>query len=346
MTSRERVYRALEFKGPDRAPRNLWVLPWVNIYAADDLAAVRREFPDDFTGPGTVMPPGNRCKGERGRKGFSVDDWGCIWEAAEDGVVGEVKRPPLPDWSVLDYYRPPWEILQRADWTAVTRAQEKNLASPNPRFMLCGTTVRPFERMQFLRGSENLYLDMGYGLAEVRRLRDVVHEFYMKELQHWVRTDCDALSFMDDWGSQRSLLISPALWREFFKPLYRDYCDLIHGAGKKVFFHSDGCIMDIHEDLIEVGVDAINSQLFCMDIEEIARRFRGRITFWGEIDRQRILPLGTSDEVRAAVARVRRALDDGRGGVIATFEWGVRTPIQNIRAAFEAWESPVRGSTL
>ena len=163
---------------------------------------------------------------------------------------------------------------------------------------------------------------------------------YVKELSRWCRTVADGLGFMDDWGGQQALLISPEQWRRLFKPLYRQYCDMIHSAGKKVFFHSDGHIFDIYEDLIEVGVDAVNSQLFCMDIEEIARRFAGRITFWGELDRQGTLPFGTPADCRAAVARVRRALDDGTGGLIAQFEWGVDNPRENIEAAFEAWEMP------
>ena len=90
-------------------------------------------------------------------------------------------------------------------------------------------------------------------------------------------------------------------------------------------------------DLIEVGMDAINSQLFCMDIEGLAQRYKGKVTFWGELDRQHLLPFGTPDEVRAGVARVRRALDDGSGGVIAQCEWGKNNPPENIRAMYEAW---------
>lgn len=93
--------------------------------------------------------------------------------------------------------------------------------------------------------------------------------------------------FMDDWGSMHSLLVSPDMWRARFQPLYEDYIRIAHDAGKKVFMmHSDGNITAIYEDLVEMGVDALNSQLFCMDIEELGRRFKGRITFWGEIDRQ------------------------------------------------------------
>ena len=74
---------------------------------------------------------------------------------------------------------------------------------------------------------------------------------------------------MDDWGTQISLLINPQIWREIFKPMYKDYCDLAHSKNKYVFFHSDGFIEQIYPDLVEIGVDAINSQLFCMDIENL-----------------------------------------------------------------------------
>lgn len=336
MTPRERVFRALEFRCPDRAPRNLWMLPWVGLHAAEALRAFQREFPDDFTGPGAVLGPGERCRGNANTVGVYTDAWGAVWERAEEGVVGEVKAPPLADWRELDHYQPPWEVIRKADWDQVNRAQEANLKGQE-KFLLCGTSVRPFERMQFLRGSEALYLDLGYGSADVYRLRDLVHEYEMRELEGWVRTDCDGLSFMDDWGAQHALLISPNQWREFFKPLYKAYCELIRSAGKKVFFHSDGWLFDLYEEFIDLGIDAVNSQLFCMDIEEIGRRFKGRITFWGEVDRQQILPFGTPEDCREAVRRVRRALDDGSGGLIAECEWGVRTPAENVRAVFDEW---------
>jgi hypothetical protein len=122
-----------------------------------------------------------------------------------------------------------------------------------------------------------------------------------------------------------------------FKPLYKQYCDLIHAAGKFAFLHSDGHIAAIIEDLVEVGFDAVNSQLFCMDIEDIGRKFKGRITFWGELDRQYVLPFGKPEEVKEAVRRVRRALDTGQGGVIAQMQFGKYDPKENIEAAFEAW---------
>jgi uroporphyrinogen-III decarboxylase len=264
-----------------------------------------------------------------------VDAWGAEWSVAEVGVVGEVKKPPLADWNALDSWSVPWELLEKADFSEVDAS-----CAGSDKFMRVGTETRPFERMQFLRGTENLFMDLLCMPNELYRLRDMLHEFSISEMKKWAATAVDGVCFMDDWGTQFSLLIDPAVWRSFFKPLYKEYCDILKSAGKYVFFHSDGHIEAIIPDLIEIGVDAMNSQLFCMDIEGLGRAYKGKITFWGEICRQNILPFGTVDDVRAAVRRVRSALDDGRGGLIAQCEWGVRDPRENIEAVFETWLEP------
>jgi uroporphyrinogen-III decarboxylase len=194
-------------------------------------------------------------------------------------------------------------------------------------------------------------MDLAYGSAALERLRDRLHEFSLKEMELVAASDADAVSFMDDWGSQTSLLISPVLWRSFFKPLYKAYCDILHAKGKYVFFHSDGNIEAIYPDLIEIGVNAVNSQLFCMDMEALGAAYAGKIVFWGELDRQFVLPFGTKVEVEAAVARAVRAFigKDGarqgaavgrgrRTGVIAQMEWGIADPAANIETAFQAWD--------
>ncbi|MBM3854710.1 MAG: methyltransferase, partial [Verrucomicrobia bacterium] len=142
---------------------------------------------------------------------------------------------------------------------------------------------------------------------------------------------------MDDWGSQNSLLMSPATWRRLLKPLYAEYVRIAHDAGKKFFVHSDGHILELYPELIEIGVDAVNSQLFCMDLEEVARRCRGRITLWGEIDRQRLLPHGTKEEVRDAVRRVHSFFWRD-GGCIAQFSFEGETRLENAEAVFAEWE--------
>jgi len=336
ITSRERVIKALRFESPDRAPRDLWYLPGIRMYREAELEALLAQYPPDFAGPAFRYGPSKRARGVPNEVGTYVDEWGAVWEVAEPGIIGEVKQAPLDDWGALATYQPPWEMLEGADFSLVN----PSCAQTN-RFVLCGAIARPFERMQFLRGTEKLMIDLAYGTREMLQLRDMVHDYHLREMALWAKTDVDGIAFMDDWGAQNQLLISPAMWRELFKPLYRDYCDLIHAAGKYVFMHSDGHIAAIYPDLIEIGVDALNSQLFCMDIEALGRAHKGQITFWGEIDRQYLLPFGTVDEVRAGVRRVRRALDDGRGGVIAQCEWGIGVAGENVAAVFDAWLEPL-----
>ena len=335
MTGRERVRAALTFSGPDRAPRDVWPLPAMHLFHQDAVDAVEAEYPMDM-----AWCPLSKDNGAGGLEhlrapGRYTDDWGCVWHVGEPGVIGEVKQPLLENWSGLAAFQPPWHLLDRRSM------DDANLyCDASDRFMLSGMAAQPFERLQFLRGSEALYADIAYGTAELRRLLERVHEYFLRDVESWCRSNVDGVFFQDDWGSNRGPLIAPDAWRALFKPLYRDYCDRIRAAGKFAMFHSDGHIAAIVDDLVEIGVDALNAQLFCMDIEQLAGRHRGRITFWGEIDRQHVLAFGTAADVEAAVRRVRRALDDGAGGVIAQCAWGPDNPVENIRAVYRAWSEP------
>jgi uroporphyrinogen decarboxylase len=332
MTGKDRVKAALTHTGPDRAPRDLWALPYMSLFRSEELEEVQRAFPSDIGRPELSPGAGDEDLQKLSKPGTYTDEWGSVWQIGEPGIVGEVKKPVLADWAALDSFQPPWGSIRNLDLGHVNRACEKG-----DQFMLSSAGVRPFERMQFLRGTENVFMDLAYDTKEIRKLIEIIHEFFLAEVAIWATSDVDGIFFMDDWGTQQALLINPELWRDVFKPLYRDYCDAIHAAGKFVFFHSDGNIESIFGDLIEIGVDAVNSQLFCMDIEGLAAQYKGKITFWGEIDRQHVLPFGSQADVFAAVRRVRDALDDGSGGVIAQCEWGKDNSKDNIVAVFKAW---------
>ncbi|HTS19554.1 MAG TPA: uroporphyrinogen decarboxylase family protein [Verrucomicrobiae bacterium] len=324
MTSRERVTNALRFEEVDR-------IPIENFFGGE----LERRYPSDVALPPYRYPSG-RSWGEGNRRGRSMDIWGCVWEAAEDSVCGEVRESPLQqDWSALKSFQPPWEILDGADLTAVNP-----FCAATNRFVIpmWETMPNPFERMQHLRGTEQLYMDLAYPEPEIYQLRDMVHDYFLKQMELWVRTDVDAVQVVDDWGSQNALLISPTLWRGFFKPLYKDYCDLAHAHGKYVLMHSDGSIREILPDLIEIGVNAINAQIFCMSIEELAENFAGKICFWGEIDRQRLLTYGTPAEVREAVRRVARAFfKSKRTGIVGQCFWGKGHREENYEAVYDEW---------
>jgi uroporphyrinogen decarboxylase len=332
VTSRELVTDALEFRDPPRVPRQLWLLPWAEMTHPGEMAAIRARFPDDIvTSPPFLREP-LRTTGEEYGPGAYVDEWGCRFESAQRGIIGQVKEALIKTWADLDGLRVPRERLT-VDLEAVD-----DYCAASSAFVLAKTWAHPFELIQFLRGPEQLYIDLAERPAALSRLLETVHSFYKEEFELWARTGVDALVFADDWGGQSSLLVAPALWREIFKPIYRDYVEIAHRNGKYAFMHSDGHIAAILPDLVEIGLDALNAQLFCMDVEEIGRRFAGKLTFWGEVDRQHLLPYGTPAEVAEAVGRARRALWRG-GGAIAQCEFGIGARPENVAAVFEAWEA-------
>jgi len=189
-----------------------------------------------------------------------------------------------------------------------------------------------------LRGSENVFLDLAFKPPELFELLDTIHQFFLRDMEIWAQTDVDALFFQDDWGAQNNLLISPKTWREVFKPLYKEYIDIAHSHGKYAFMHSDGNIEQIYPDLIEIGLDAINSQLFIMDTEMLADQYAGKITFWGELDRQNLMTFGTPAQIDQTVRQFKN-LFYRDGGVIAQGSFAVGDNPTNVEQVFKSWEA-------
>lgn len=335
--SRNIVRRTLTFDGPERIPRDIWTLPWAESRYPAELRSLRARFPSDIVSAPDPYKPSARVRGNQYMVGEYTDAWGCVFQSVHAGVIGEVKKPLIADISDWRSVKPPYEILPNTEDSAARDAVNRFCAGTDL-FVKTSCFPRPWERYQFIRGTENSLMDVMMPEEGAGKLLQCIHEFFLKELEFWVTTDIDAVFFMDDWGSQTQLLIPPAVWRELFKPLYRDYCDLAHASGKFVFMHSDGFISEIYDDLIEIGVNAINSQLFVMDMDELAKRAKGKITFWGEIDRQHVLTSDDPQKGRDAVRQVARHLYDPSGGVIAQFEFGPGANPATAEAILEEWE--------
>jgi len=335
-TPREVVNRCLKYETPERIPRDLWTLPWANIHYPQELEKIQQRFPNDFTTVDYFYTPNSKVKGDEWEEGYYTDEWGCTFKNIQKGVIGEIETPIIAEISDWKSVEPPYEQLPTNNQVfcdTINRFYDKT-----DLFVFANICPRPWERYQFLRGTENAMMDVMFPEEGGKDLLRVIHEFYLKEMELWIKTDVDAINFMDDWGTQNQLLIPPKVWRELFKPLYKDYCDLAKAHGKFIFMHSDGHISEIYEDLVEVGVDAINSQLFCMDMEDLEKRVKGKITFWGEIDRQHILPSKNPQDGRDAVKKVVKNLHDPKGGIIAQLEFGVGANPETVYAVFDEWE--------
>jgi len=325
MTSRERIIKTLLFETPDRMPISIWLLPYAVTHHPETVKQIQREFPDDMTGANGHYNPSPRIKGDPYTIGAYTDEWGCVFDNIQSGAIGEVRKPlleNLDDWQTL--VKPPYETLPSGGARQIAIDKVNRQVAETTKFVTSGCCPRPWERYQFLRGTENAFIDvMDPDDSRVRGVIKTIHDFYLKELEFWIRTDVQSLNFMDDWGSQTQLLIPPPLWRELFKPLYQDYCDLARSSGKFSFMHSDGCIAAIYPDLVEIGVNALNSQVFCMDRKRLASIAKGRLAFWGEIDRQHVLTSPDPEVGRAAVRDYLQHFYDPRGGLFVQFEFGL-----------------------
>ncbi len=185
-------------------------------------------------------------------------------------------------------------------------------------------------------------MDLAKNGKETRSLLAMLHEVACKELEHWAQTEVDGVAFRDDWCTPDGLLISQETWRDLFRPLYREYCKILHAKDKFVFFHSDGDIVDLFGDLVKADIDAIHCPLQRMGVERLAKRYRGRVTFWGGMDGRLFHEPDASEAFCRAALEIRRALDYGSGGVIAQCQWDHGVPLKTIAAFFEQWLVPLR----
>ena len=266
------------------------------------------------------------------------DEWGVGWGHARGGVGARPVEYPLKDWSQLDDY-----LAQVPDGRAPGRldAAAKVLDTHGHDTYCLGVFVLSmFERLHTLRGMENLFRDFHDHEAEVQRLLDAVEHHFLETVRYWAELGADGVYMTDDWGSQLALLISPAMWRHYFKPRYARICDEMHRLGMDVFFHSCGNITQIVEDLIEVGVDIIDPlQPLAMDIDAMARQFGGRVAFSGAVDDQELLCRGTPQQVKDTVRRLIDTLGTPFGGRYLIAPANVMVPdipLANVQALFEA----------
>jgi hypothetical protein len=330
VNSRKLVEKTINFDKPERVPRHLWLLPWAERNYPDYTKYIADKYPDDIIAAPALYKKPLNTKGNRYDVGTYIDEWGCRFENIHGGVIGMVHEPLIKDWSEVISFKTP-DLALNIDKDSIN-----SFCGTTDKFVHAGNITRPFERFQFIRTMELSLVDLMMEEPGFIELLRKIHEHYIKEVEVWARTDVDAISLMDDWGTQQGMMASPDIFRKYFKPMYQDYCEIARHYNKYVFMHSDGNIIEILPDLIEVGVDALNSQVFCMDMNKLSNDITGRMTFWGEIDRQDILPNGSEEDVRNAVYTVYNNLYKN-GGVIAQCEFGPGAKPENIEKVFETW---------
>jgi uroporphyrinogen decarboxylase len=188
-TSREIVQKCLTFNSPERIPRHLWTLPWAEKNYPDAIKKLNERYPGDFGAPDYFYRPSQRTTGDPYSIGQYTDEWGCVFKNLQAGVIGEVRDPMLKEISDWQAVTPPYEQLSQGKteiqkmYDDISRSYEKS-----DKFMMANMNPRPWERYQFIRGTENAMIDIMMSEKDASRLLQKIHEFYLYEIEMWVKS--------------------------------------------------------------------------------------------------------------------------------------------------------------
>jgi len=292
MTGRERIRRAILFQGPDRIPRALpepWGTDFFNIGAGGDP---------------------NWSPSVEGE-----DEWGCIWKKDALGkTMGQVTVHPLPDYAMLDGYRfPDYRLPGRYE-----AARERIHENTEEKFVLAGIPLSLIHRLEYLRGHVEAWTDPYEHPEELGVLLDRLADVAIDAIDRVAKIGADGIISCDDWGLQDRPMVSPAVFRKFFKPRYERVYGFAQERGLLTLLHSCGYITDLLEDFIEAHLQVIQmDQQENMGVDNLAEGFGGRLAFWCPVDIQQTMVHGTLDEVRAYARHMTWALGRFNGGFIS-----------------------------
>ena len=268
----------------------------------------------------------------RYRIGRFRDAWECIWENDYEGLAGVVVESPLKSWEKFSTYVPPNpsevdDYGGKVNWEERRKQVERIHENGGIAFgyFMHGSM---FMRLFYLRGFENLMLDMALDDPRLKDLISMVLDYNMKLAELWVNTGVDIVWFGDDLGTQRSLMISPDMFRKYIKPCYEKIFGFLKEHGVYVYMHSDGRIVEIMEDLMECGVDVVNPQIGPNKPQELAK-YKGRVCMDVDLDRQ-LFSLRKPLEVEEHIIECISALRHERGGLMIYAECEPETPLYNI----------------
>lgn len=156
-----------------------------------------------------------------------------------------------------------------------------------------------------------------------------------------VAAGCDCILFGDDMAFKQGPFVSPEILRELFFPYTKEVVQFIKGKGVPVMFHSDGYLMDVMPDLVEMGIDGFQSiePSAGMDINEMKRLYGDDLILMGNVDID-LLGRGTPGQVADEVRRLIDEIAPGGGFILSSSNaLGRETSPANALAMYETAEA-------
>jgi uroporphyrinogen decarboxylase len=339
MTPKERWLAVLNGEKPDRIPMDFWATPeiWDRLkahFGCQTNFEVMQHLRVDYLVPvapqyvGPTLQPGYDFYGNRHRTitygGGSYDE--CIeHRLAAYQSVEEIEADytwPTADW--FDYSVLAEQVKGKEDYP------------------IKGGGSEPFLEYAKLRGIEQAYLDLSLNPEMVEYCLDKLFDFayeYTTRIYEMLPGQITMSYVAEDFGGQENLLFSPRTIRTLFIPRMKRIIDLAHQAGAYVFFHSDGAIRPIIQDMIDAGIDLLNPlQWRCkgMEREGLKRDFGSQVVLHGGVDNQYTLAFGSVEEVQAEVRHNIEVLGAGGGYILAPcHNIQPASPLENILALYQ-----------
>ena len=368
LSHRERVIKALSHQEPDRIPFDLGstanssihilgyqkLKAYFGIEAEDTIihkmmqtVAVHEpvlqalDIDLRYAGPGA---PDSKPDIPIGEDGYQ-DEWGVIRRKPPSSLYYDMVKSPLAGpITIQDIVNFP---MPDPGDPGYTRGLRERLLyyRENTDYAIVLRLPSVFVHItQYLRGFEDWFIDLAADRKLAGALFDAATEQSCALAEEILKVGgdlADVVYTSDDMGFQNGLMVSPELYRQLFKPHHQKFFDTVKkNTSAFIHFHCCGSIYKLLDDLIELGVDVIHPvQVAAKDMDSgiLAPEFGARLSFWGGIDTQRVLPKGTTEEVKAEVRRRIRDFAPGGGYILsAVHDIQPDVPVENIIAMYEA----------
>ena len=271
-------------------------------------------------------------------EGLERDVFGTVWRT--DRRPFHLEEPGLKHASFDGYTFPTVADFVDAQFEETSR---ENIDAHPDLFTRIGMGWGLWETYWGIRGFENAMMDCVAEPDFFAEVLDRLTDLYLEQVAACADIPADAIMFGDDWGDQRGVMMGPERWREFFKPRFARIYEAAHAQGKAVISHCCGSVADIMPDIIEIGLDVLESvqpEATGMVPYELKEKWGDKITFWGGLGSQSTIPFGTPEKIRSEVQRLCREMGAGGGYILSPAKpLQPETPTENAVAVVEAFTS-------
>jgi len=375
MTSRERVLAALDHREPDRVPIDLGgnqtgihkvayrrlidlvglkeeiaIMDLVQQLARPSEAVLERLHVDTryVAAGGAKDFKGKVVRRKRGGRVWHdfTDEFGVTWSMPEDQpYYFDISHSPLAGLSLEEIRAYPFPRGDDPTRFEGLRGRALQLRRETPYAVVSGISGVVYEICWYMRGLENLFIDMVTQPEVLEAIIDRTLKFWMDWFRLFLDEAGDVVDVImigDDLAGQNGPLFSPKVYRAIIKPRQKELVQYIKSRTRaKIWYHSCGSVLEYLPDLVDNGIDILNPvQLSAkgMDPARLKAEWGKRLTFWGGgIDSQHVLPRAGPEEVREHVRRNLAAFKPG-GGYVFNSVHNIQADVspENVLALFDA----------